>query len=57
MGTGHLVSDALNIENCCPSKVRFRANVIAYLFTLARKLTFNGQQLYIPNEFLFLLQY
>ena len=32
--------------NWCSSKVHFRANVIAYRFTLARKCTFDGHQLY-----------
>ena len=31
--------------NWCASKIHFRANVIAYLFTLARKWTFHGHQL------------
>ena len=33
--------------NWCPSQVHFRANLIVYLLTLARKWTFDGHQLYI----------
>ena len=28
--------------NWCPTKIRFRANVIVYIFTMARKWTFDG---------------
>ena len=37
------------IYNLCTIRVHFWANVIAYLFTLARKLTFDGHQLYFTN--------
>ena len=41
-----LGSRPYTVYNWCPSKVHFRANVIAYLLTLARKWTFDGHQLY-----------
>ena len=41
-----LGSRPYTVYNWCPSKANFRANVIAYLLTLARKWTFDGHQLY-----------
>ena len=38
-------------HNWCPSKVDFRASVESYAITLARKSTFDGQQLYIVDPF------
>ena len=46
-----LTPKLLSKYSCCPFKVHFRANVMAYLFRLARKWTFDGHRLYMWPKF------